>query len=146
MAKNAGASAKSPSRAARTGANRRDSKSNTHRIEWVLGACSGLVILAVAGFLCYEAVTRTEGKPELSLHIVERREAVSGEVVVVEVRNDGHATAASVEVAGTSDGVSWRQVTLDYSPAQSRRTVTLVFPPGMPGARLEFQVAGYVNP
>jgi uncharacterized protein (TIGR02588 family) len=145
MAKNASAPARSPARAARAGTSGRDSKSNTHRIEWVLGACSGLVILVIVGFLCYEAVTRTGGKPELSLHVVERREAPSGEIVVVEVRNDGYATAASVEVAGMS-GEERRQVTLDYSPARSRRKVTLVFPAEMPDAQIEFHIVGYVDP
>jgi uncharacterized protein (TIGR02588 family) len=146
MAKNAGAPAKSPSRAARTGTSGTDRKSNTHNIEWVLGACSGLMILGIAGFLCYEAVTRTGGQPELSLRVVERSETATGETVVVEVRNDGHATAASVEVAGTFDGVSWRQVTLDYSPAHSRRKVTLLFPKRVHNTPIELHVAGYVDP
>lgn len=123
-----------------------DNKSDTHRIEWILGACAALVILAIIGFLGFEAISRTGGRPELSLHVVDQRNTEIGREIVIEVRNDGQATAASVEVAGTTDGRFWRQVTLDYAPAQSRREVTLILSAGTSGEPVQVEIAGYVEP
>ena len=138
--------AKSAPASKRTSTSQTDNKSDTHRIEWILGACAGLVILAIIGFLGFEAITWTGRRPELSLHVVDQRDTEIGKEMVIEVRNDGQATAASVEVAGTTDGRSWRQVTLDYAPAQSRREVTLILPASPSSEPVQVKIAGYVDP
>lgn len=124
----------------------RDGKSETHRIEWIFGFCAALVLLTIITFLGLETFSRTGGKPELALLVVEERETGLGKEIVIEVRNDGQATAASVEIAGSSDNQVWQQVTLDYAPAQSRRKVTLVFPSGVHSDSVRLEIVGYLEP
>ncbi len=137
---------KSVSVSQRAGSSQVDGKSGTHWVEWILGTCAGLVIAGIIGFLGLEAVTRTGGRPDLRLQVVDQRGTEAGTEVVIEVRNDGHATAASVDLAGTTDGQSLRQVTLDYVPARSRREVVLILPPGVSGGSLQVEILGYVEP
>lgn len=124
-----------------------DHSDKAHAIEWVLGALSAAIIVGLAGFLAYEGATRTGSEPLLSLRVLRIVEQANGHGVVVEVRNQGHATAADVEIAGIRSGDPLvRQVTLDYAPAESAREVTLVFAAPVSEAELELFVLGYVDP
>ncbi len=130
----------------RAGSSQNGRKSGTHWVEWIMGACAGVIVAGIIGFLGFEAVTRTGGRPDLRLQVVDQRDTGAGTEVVIEVRNDGHATAASVELAGTTNGQSLRQVTLDYVPARSRREVVLILPHGVSGGSLKVEILGYVEP
>lgn len=133
-----------PSRQTKTGDDHND---KAHAIEWVLGALSAAIILGLAGFLVFEGVTRTGSEPLLSLRVVRVVEQANGYGVVVEVRNQGHATAADVEIAGIQDGAPLvRQVTLDYAPAESTREITLVFAGPVAADELQLVVLGYIDP
>lgn len=91
--------------------------SRAHAVEWVLGCLSALVVAGLAAFLIYEGVTRTGSEPMLNLHIARLLEHDGGRSVVVTVRNEGQATAADVQIAGTIAGDALvRSVTLDYAP------------------------------
>jgi len=83
----------------------------------------------------------------LSLHIARLLEQEKGHSVVVTVRNDGHATAADVQIAGMLAGDPLvRHVTLDYAPAQSEREITLTFETPVTVEALDLRVLGFVDP
>lgn len=124
-----------------------DGNTKAHAVEWVLGGLSALVVAGLAVFLTYEGVTRTGGEPVLSLHIARLLDREEGHSVVVTVRNEGHATAADVKIAGMLAGDPLvRQVTLDYAPAQSEREITLMFALPVRKEALDLQVLGFVDP
>lgn len=121
--------------------------SRAHAVEWVLGGLSALVVAGLAAFLIYEGTTRTGSEPILSLHIERLLEHDGGHSVVVTVRNDGHATAEDVQIAGIMAGDPLtRSVTLDYAPAQSEREITLTFATPVTLEALDLQVLGFVDP
>lgn len=121
--------------------------SKAHAVEWVLGSLSALVVAGLAAFLVYEGVTRTGSDPVLTLHVERLLEEEGGHSVIVKVRNDGHATAADVQIAGIMAGDPLtRSVTLDYAPAQSEREITLTFATPVRAEALDLQVLGFVDP
>lgn len=118
-----------------------------HAVEWALGGLSALIVAGLAAFLVYEGVTRTGSEPVLTLHIERLLEQDGGHSVIVTVRNEGHATAADVQIAGTMAGDALvRSVTLDYAPAQSEREITLTFATPVTLEALNLQVLGFVDP
>lgn len=125
-----------------------DGKNGEARIiEWILSGASAMLILALSGFLVYEAMTKTGGEPVLSLHVARILERADGQEVVVTVRNEGHATAADVEIVGRVAGDPLiRQVSLDYAPAESEREVTLRFATPFSVDALELFILGFVDP
>ncbi len=112
-----------------------------------MGGLSALIVAGLAVFLIYEGAARTGSEPVLSLHIARLLEQEKGHSVVVTVRNDGHATAADVQIAGMLAGDPLvRHVTLDYAPAQSEREITLTFETPVTVEALDLRVLGFVDP
>lgn len=117
-----------------------------HPVEWLLGGLSAAVVLAILVFLFVEGWSRRGGVPQLELRAVRQIEQPEGAGIVIEVYNRGKATAADVEIRGAVEGLSSRQATLDYAPAESAREVTLVFPGFVALDALTVEVLGYHDP
>ena len=101
--------------------------------EKVVGAAGLLLVLAVVGFLLYEAL-----QPQTAAEIVAEVKAVTpqagGYLVDFVASNHGRQTAASVTIEGAlydpatgDEPVETAEVTLDYIPDQSERTGSFVF-------------------
>lgn len=122
----------------------------TTRGEWVLGIAGALLALAVCGLLAFQAITR-DGEPALQLEVTGWQQGPGGYAVSVQVTNSGGRTAEAVEVSGEvirgGTTVETGSVTIDYVPADSRRTATLVFSedPEGPGADLQVSLDGYTS-
>jgi uncharacterized protein (TIGR02588 family) len=126
---------------AKRSASAKPANAQAARIEWIAGIVSAAIVLAVMGFLAFEAVVKSGGIADLAVIPVERGMTQAGLAVTFEVRNAGHAAAAAVEVAG-GDG----QITIDYVPAGASRMATLIFPPETSPEEIEVRVVGYSDP
>ena len=115
------------------------------RLEWVLGAVSAAVVLAMVGYLVWQAVAETRSPARLSVAPVA---AEAGNELRFAVRNDGGRTATGVvvrlRVRAGDRLVEERRLTLDYLPAHSEATGAFV--PAPEGEAVELSVEGYLDP
>ncbi|MFK4808972.1 hypothetical protein ACI3KW_02075 [Devosia sp. ZW T5_3] len=119
------------------------------RVEWTLASAAALTVLSLFGYLVYDAFAAGDGRPRIEL----QRGEISGSGPVyleVEVSNFGSGTAADVEIEGEVRTASGKPVlahaSLDYAPAESTKSITLVFPAGTSGDAVELRVAGFRDP
>lgn len=123
---------------------------SANRVEWSVGIVSAAIVLAMIGFILYEALFIRPGMPALEV-IVERIAPISGgSRAEFRVVNDGNATAASVEIRGDlkhgGETVESSSVTVDYVPANSERKGGLFFSHDARQYRLEMRALGYTRP
>ncbi|HEV7292376.1 MAG TPA: hypothetical protein VGN79_08665 [Devosia sp.] len=114
------------------------------KLQWVIAAVSSVLVLLLVGSLVLDAITQSGGEPVLRAQVMSVNEDRDG-YAVVEVRNDGRATAASVEIEGIAGPLRARAV-LDYSPAHSTQEVTLVFPEAVASGQVEVRILGFAEP
>jgi uncharacterized protein (TIGR02588 family) len=114
------------------------------KLQWVIAAVSSVLVLLLVGSLVLDAITQSGGEPVLRAQVMSVNEDRDG-YAVVEVRNDGRATAASVEIEGVAGPLRARAV-LDYSPAHSTQEVTLVFPEVVALGQVEVRILGFAEP
>lgn len=120
------------------------------RWEWVAAAVSTGLVLAVVGYLLYDAVARPRTPP--SLEVQADTVLKSGGLWLVEfsARNRGHETAAAVKVEGAlmqgDSAVESSEAVLDYVPGESVRRGGLFFRADPRAYRLELRALGYQDP
>ncbi|WP_438750076.1 TIGR02588 family protein [Pararhizobium sp. O133] len=121
-----------------------------HWAEWATGVLCTLLVLAMTGWIGYEAMLFTGGTPDLTVRITRQQATSGGYQVSFVVGNSGKRTAAAVPVTGTlSDGdtvIETREVTFDYVPQQSNATGTLLFKEDPSAHRLDLRASGYADP
>lgn len=114
-----------------------------HPLEWIIGAASGLAVVALIAYLAITALTETDGPPAFELSLDDVFEGQGLWHARVTVRNFGHKTAADVVLEGAlPDQTS--EITFDYVPAGSSRTGALLFDRRPEG--LALQVRSYTDP
>jgi uncharacterized protein (TIGR02588 family) len=122
----------------------------TSRWEWVAAAVSTALVLAVVGYLLYDAVARPQTPP--SIQVAADTVFQSGGLWLVEFRatNAGHETAAAVKVEGelmrADSSVESSEAVLDYVPGRSVRHGGLFFRQDPRAYRLELRAHGYQEP
>lgn len=120
------------------------------RWEWVAAAVSTALVLAVVGYLLYDAVARPRTPP--SIQVAADTVLRSGDLWLVEFRaaNDGHETAAAVKIEGElmrgDSSVEASEAVLDYVPGRSVRHGGLFFRQDPRAYRLELRAHGYQEP
>ena len=118
--------------------------------EWAVAVFGALIVIALIGFLVYDAL-RDENLPPLLETSIESIEP-SGDAYLVEflVQNSGDATAAGVtieaELRDGSAALETHTTTLDYVPAHSRRAGGVLFARNPAEFDLEVRATGYQNP
>lgn len=121
-----------------------------HILEWVIGAASALLVVAMIGFVLYQAFTATSAHPELHVVAETIEPAGDGFHVIFRAANRGGATAAGVEVEGRiergGETLETGRVTLDYVPAHSRQKGGLLFSEDPRQGRLVLEAVGYSEP
>jgi uncharacterized protein (TIGR02588 family) len=121
-----------------------------HWIEWLTGAVSGLVVIALIGWIAWYAPGEHEGMPALNVELGEIAAMDGGHRVSFTVVNSGRRTAAAVPVTARlmngADIVEEREVTFDYVPALSSATGALLFSNDPAGHRLDIRASGYEDP
>jgi uncharacterized protein (TIGR02588 family) len=120
------------------------------RWEWVAAAVSTLLVLAVVGYLLYDAVARPRTPPAVTVHAEGVLRAGGLWLVEFRARNHGHTTAAVVKVEGElREGertVESSEAVLDYVPGESVRRGGLFFRADPRAYRLELRALGYQEP
>lgn len=120
--------------------------------ENAVGVAGLLIVLAVVGFLVYEAL-----QPQTAADIVAEVKAVTpqagGYLVDFDAANHGRQTAASVTIEGSlydpaqgGEPVETAEVTFDYIPDQSDRTGSFVFEHDPRKYEVRLQVKGFMDP
>lgn len=120
------------------------------RIEWIAAAASAVLVLALAGFIGFEALTRSGGEPRVELALEDRLPIADGHVAKIKVRNRGYVTISDVVIEGVvaleSGETETASVTLDYLPAEGETEVGLGFSQEIDPERLTLRIAGYTYP
>lgn len=102
-----------------------------HWIEWLTGAVSSLLILAIIAWIGYEAVNGNDTPADLRVEIVSVEKTGAAWRILFDLSNSGETTAASVEVRGTLADrgrlVEEAAVTFDYVAARSLAHGALIF-------------------
>ncbi|MFD1745552.1 TIGR02588 family protein [Rhizobium helianthi] len=119
-------------------------------IEWTTGCISGLLVLALIGWLTQEALTHDDAPPVLSAvvnHVVRVGDLYRTDFTLV---NDGPTSAAAVKVVATlsRDGSTTEEadVTFDYAPGQSRNDGTVYFRQDPAGGTLVIRPSSFTEP
>lgn len=120
-------------------------------IEWIAGAISALVIVALVAFLVHRALFRDAVPPQLSATIEKIERIEGGTLVTVAVANGGDEAAAGVRVhASRRDAgrdAMLRQIEFDYVAGHAVRRGAFLFPDAQlaPGD-LEIRIGGFIEP
>ncbi len=118
--------------------------------EWV---CAGIGLLLLAGSIGYLLVDARASRGAIPVPVVELRDVQAQGphfLVRIEVRNDGHATAAALRVQGEllrgEAVVESSEVELDYLPARSSRGAAMLFTQDPLTLRLVLTPRGWREP
>lgn len=119
--------------------------------ETTAGALGAVIVVATIAFMVYEAVTTpADPVPQLAVRIDTVVSYAEGHVVEFRATNNGHATAANVQIRGellADTGVVERsESTVDFLPARSWRSGGLVFKADPTRHRVELRVVGFDRP
>ncbi|AEQ51093.1 hypothetical protein [Pelagibacterium halotolerans] len=120
------------------------------RIEWIVAAASAVLVLALAGFIAFEAMTRTGSEPQIALALEDTLAIADGHAARVTIRNGGHVTISDVVIEGAlvlnEGGTERASVTLDYLPAESETEIGLGFSQEIDPERLALRIVGFTYP
>ena len=122
-----------------------------HPVEWVIGGVSAALVLLMIGFVLYGALTAqtTQAEFEIAIERVDETDAGNYRVAFRTV-NRADSTAAGVEITGElsvgDQTMETHSVTLDYVPAHSSRSGTLLFENDPREAELHLMVVGHRDP
>jgi uncharacterized protein (TIGR02588 family) len=120
------------------------------RWEWVAAAVSTVLVLAVVGYLLYDAVARPQTPPSVQVRADTVLQANGLWLVRFRATNHGHQTAAALKVEGelmrADSSVETSEAVLDYVPGRSVRHGGLFFRHDPRAYRLELRALGYQEP
>jgi uncharacterized protein (TIGR02588 family) len=118
--------------------------------EWAVALLGVVLVVGALGFLGYEAVTRQDSPPDITVQVDSISPTRTGYLVQIRVLNHGGATAAALKVEGVlvdeAGSGETSETTIAYVPAHSERKGGLFFTkdPRQFGLRLRAQ--GYEAP
>lgn len=122
----------------------------TSKWEWVSGAVGLVMVLAMVGYLGYNAMTAESSVPGVTVDHLSTQRTSGGYVVTFRARNSGPSTAASLLISGRlNDGsrnIETSEVVLDYLPPRGERRGGLIFQNDPSGYQLRLEPKGYVDP
>lgn len=118
--------------------------------EWTVGVLGAVVLIAVLGFLAYQAAAVRDGPPSLRPAVIHIDEQGPPYVVTVRVHNGGGQTAEDIQLSGElargDTTVEQASATARYVPPHSHRKALLVFRTDPDTATLNVKAAGYSLP
>ncbi|WP_065377150.1 hypothetical protein [Ensifer adhaerens] len=120
-----------------------------HWIEWLTGSVSAIGVIALIGWVGFEAATQSDGAPDLSVKTISSASRDGGYLVMFDVENAADRTAADVVVRGEITAgntvVETVEITLDYVPMHSRTRAGLIFR-NEPAGRSRIFATGFSEP
>ena len=122
------------------------SRTTAEQIEWIAGAFSALVVLAMIGFFVFEAVFMTDSLPELSVKVEPSKKTATASTCGTVIANSGGRAASRVTLSLTLDDGARRSVIVDDVPAHSEVTGGLYLPERTRPENVDLIVEGYVDP
>lgn len=124
--------------------------SRTPVAEWIAAGLGLILTLGVVGYSVWEGVSADDGGPRLSVRTEAAEASGRSYVVPIVLRNDAHATAASVEVRGVLRAggqiVEERRAVITYVPGKGEARGGLMFEHDPAAYRLSVQPEGYEEP
>ena len=105
--------------------------------EWVASAIGLILVVTTIGFLAYVALTQEQSPPDLRVEVVSTQAMRNGYLVLFEVTNQGHQTAAEVQIRGEHRA---------SGEPESRRRGGLTFATEPDPASLKVRALGYREP
>ena len=121
----------------------------TSGLEWITAAGGALILLGMIGYLTIFGLTKSDRLPEITVVGGPIEPAGSGYRVEFTARNDGHRTAAALQVRGVLRAgdaiVEESRAVIDYVPGASERKGGLFFMRDPRQNTLELRGEGYSN-
>jgi uncharacterized protein (TIGR02588 family) len=121
-----------------------------HRIEWFTGILSSLLVLAITGWMLFEATTSSDRPPELSARVIATEAVSPGWHVMIQVENTGDQAAADVKVKATlrseDTQLEEAELTFDYVAAGSTSRGTMIFVNNPSAGLLEIVPTSFTEP
>ena len=117
-------------------------------VEWIVGALSCVVVVALAGFLLYRALSEDTPTPRLSVAVEAVEQGAGGALVRIVLSNGGDATAAGVRVRATrrDDGAAG-EIEFDYVAGRAvRRGAFVVAGGALAPEDVVLEIVGFVEP
>lgn len=124
-------------------------RDGAHPLEWLIGAVSGALIMALVFYLGYRGIAANGQPPQFAATVESIRRAGNDFHVRIAVTNSGGKTAADVRIQGVlaAPGGEMHEIVFDYLPAGSTRNGTLVFRNDpAEGNGLQLSVLAYGDP
>ena len=123
---------------------------DAHWIEWLTGVVSALLVTGLIAWIAFEAATRENTPPDLSIRILSTEKFASGYRVDFEIVNAASTTAAGVGVRGEirENGavIDDAEITFDYVPAEAQAGGALMFATDPAGRDLSIRAIGFTDP
>lgn len=127
-----------------------DSRDTPPAWEWGVAFLGLALVLAVIGFMVYQAVTGDDSAPQVTVYIESILPLNPGYLVQIRAVNQGGTTAAHVIVEGRLTGENERvemgETVLDYVPSHSSRKGGLFFSQDPRKYPLQLRAEGYAEP
>jgi len=120
-----------------------------HWSEWLAGGVSGVLIVALLGWLAYHCYQYTPEKADFRVEITDYTAANNGYRVAFSVTNLSQSSAAQVRVIGTfgEEGQTEQATTtFDYVASEARSAGALFFENDPRDHDLKLRVASYIEP
>lgn len=119
-------------------------------IEWATGLLSGVLVIAMIGWVAWEAMTEDPRPPEFTVTATSRQMTPGGYRVTFDIANNAMQTASAVVVRGEivegGQAVEDADVTFDYVPAQSKAKGALFFSRDPGASEVRLRALGYTTP
>lgn len=124
--------------------------SSPQAFEWVVGGLSGLLVVAMIGFILYDAISGSTRRPDITVEAGQVVAAGGGFRVDFRALNRGDVTAAHVEIEGHlkrgGQTVETSVTEFDYLPPHSGRSGGLFFRNDPRQYHLQLGAKGYSEP
>lgn len=121
-----------------------------HWIEWITGAVSGIIVIAVIVWIGKDGLLDSDTSPNLHGNVVKTEERSDGFQVLFEIDNDSSATASQVKVRGEireQDLVlESSETVLDYVPGHSKVGGGLIFRQNPAGKDVKVRATAFDDP
>ena len=122
----------------------------TSRLEWAVALLGLVLVLGAAGYMAAYGLAGPKRPPVLMIEQVSVVPVEGRYALRFEARNEGDATAASVQLAAEllEDGevVERAEAVLDYLPRDSRREGAFLFSRDPQAYVLDLRIEGYTAP